>query len=126
RHLVRSHHRRKRHVFRRRLRIEPLDHLRERYPLPRDDHRPGFDAAKTVSAINDFMRLDQILEVVVARPPAESLDAHAPRLWMKARRVVLRVLFVRSELVEVVVRRDLLVRVELVLWLLRETAVNLR
>ena len=61
------------------------------------------------------MRFDQILEVIVAGLLHEALDPHAPRLRMESAGVLLRIFFVGTELVVVVVRRDLLEGVELVL-----------
>jgi len=55
--------------------------------------------AQAVHAVSDLVRLDQVLERVVALLLAEPFHAYAPRERMKSARVGLRVLLVGAELV---------------------------
>src|SRR5204863_847148 len=99
RHLVRSQHCGEGNVFRRRLRLESLQHVGERDALPWNHHAPRLDAAQPVYTLDHLVRLEEILETVVSRLPAQAIHTNGPRLRLERAGVRLRILLVGTELV---------------------------
>ena len=112
-HLARPEQGREFHERRLRGRLGAPEHGRERDPHPWNHHRPCLDAAVTVDSFFELERLDQILDVVIRGLGAVSVDLHRPGAGVELSRVPRRIALVAAELVEVVVVRDLLERVEL-------------
>ncbi len=99
------------HEFRARGRLEPADHVRERDSHPRDHHRPRLDAAHAVDPLLQPVRRDEILEVESAGFRRMTAHLQRPRPGLQRVRAAVRVRFPGAKLEEVVVGRDLLVRV---------------
>ena len=110
RHLLGSHQRLERHVFRRRARIGPRDDVGQRKPDPGDHHRPALDAAQPVDPLLQRVGRIEILERVGPRIGHQPVHHHRPRRRGQRVRVLRGILLGGPELVEVVVAGHMLHR----------------
>ena len=85
------------------------DQILEREALPRDHHAPGLDTAVPVDPLLEFVRLDQVVELVAARLVNLPFDLHRPGTGSEVLGIRRRVIFARPELVEIVVAGNRLI-----------------
>ena len=91
------------------VRLGPVDQRPKREPDPRNHHRPAFDAAQAVDALLEGLRLHQVIEREVPLPAALAVHPNGPRTRPKRPGIPRGRRLVGSELVEVVVGRDVFV-----------------
>ncbi|MNP22404.1 hypothetical protein D3C76_1150760 [compost metagenome] len=92
-----------------------LEHLRQREPQPRNDHRPRLYATQPIDPLFKLIGLDEVFQCIA--PGLANLTIHhdRPRFGLQAVAIGCRVALVRPELIEVVVvggileRRDRLI-----------------
>ena len=91
-----------------------LDEIGQREADPRNDHRPGFDAPMPVDPFLKCLPLQDVFEIVGGRLATFAVDHDLPRLGLERLRVLRWRVLVGTELIVVVVRGDLLPRVDLI------------
>ena len=96
-------------------RLRTFDDLAQRHADPGNHHRPRLDASKTVDALLQLNRLHEIVDVVVRRFVAETIDLDRPRTGLQVSAVALRVVFLDPKFVKIVVAGDLVNRVQLLI-----------
>src|SRR5262245_50945836 len=95
-----------------RCRLDALDDVSERNTDPRDDQRPGFDAAEAINALLEHVRFDEVFERVRRGLGDVTLDGNLPWTRTESAGEPLRtVTGARIELVEIVEAGDVVVRV---------------
>src|SRR5690606_19341385 len=92
------------------VRLEPLEDVGERNAAPRHHHRPRLDAAQPIHAILGGEAPDRVLECIGTGLVALTRDLDRPWIDGHAPGVALRIALVETELVEVVVAGDDLLR----------------
>src|SRR5438309_6114858 len=109
-HLLRVEERREGDVPGTRRRLDPAEEIAEREAEPRNDHRPGLDAAHAVDALLEREPAEQLVHVDDLRFLYLTVDAHRPGAGPQRAGQLRRVALVGAELVEVVVGGDVAVR----------------
>ncbi len=112
RHLGRPDQRLERHIFRRSERLDAIQKGRQRKADPRDDHRPALDAAHAIDALFERDGLENVFKGVGCGFRHEAIDLHRPGARFQRTRIGGRIALPRSELIEVVVARDIRFRRE--------------
>ncbi len=110
RHLRRVEERRESDVARARGRLDVPQERREREPEPGDDHRPGLDAAHAIDAFLQRVSAEQVVGVELAGPLDLAADRDRPGAGAESRGLARGIVLARSELIEVVVSRDVRIR----------------
>ena len=93
-----------------RSRLESLEEIAQRKPVPRDHHRPALDAPHPIDPFLDGVRFEHVLHGVGARLAAQSVHRHGPGLRLERPCVPHRIALGRPELVVVGIRRHGLLR----------------
>ncbi|MNE15435.1 hypothetical protein D3C80_1083440 [compost metagenome] len=115
RHMLRILQRFETHITRTGSRLDLLEHLSQREPQPRNDHRPRLYAAQPIDPLLKLIRFDKVFQRIAPRFTHLAIDNNRPRFGLQAVAIGRRVALVGPELVEVVVvsgileRRDRLV-----------------
>ena len=102
-------------VLRLRRRLMVLDDVGERNADPRNHHRPRLYATHAIDALLEIKRLDEIVEIERPRLLRVPIDRYRPGARLEVARIHGGVSLARTELVEVVVRRNVFVAVGLII-----------
>ena len=93
-------------------RLDLLQHVRERHANPRDHHGPGFDAAQAIDPLLERLEVHEVFDRVVAGLADHAVDLDGPWFDLERARVLGGIALLDPELVEIVVRRDVLERIQ--------------
>ena len=88
-----------------------LDDICEWNADPWDNHRPGFDTAHAIDAFLERMGFYKIFEMKCTGLLGMALDFDRPGMRLEVLRILVRVVLLRTELIVIVISRDVFVRV---------------
>ena len=89
--------------------LQAFDHCFQRYTHPRDNHRPGFDAAQAIDSLLEIKRFDEVVKIEGAGLLGVTIHGNLPGPRIEILGVHVWIRFAGAKLVVVVVGRDGLV-----------------